>query len=118
VAAYQSKSGKRYENHEIGRAADRSGGSPMPQTKAMPQGEEQPGQGNMEQPIEEVVGAHGPADEMEIHSKHRDGHVHKAKHHDAHSAHHHVDTAMPQQQEEQGGGDMGGMAEHKGFQAV
>jgi hypothetical protein len=100
---------KRYENKEMQRHYERShpeGGEKKSMSK-MGGGEEHEGG---EESVHDVVAKHGPADHVEIHS-HHGGHVHKAKHHDAASAHEHIDAAMPQ--ENSGGGmgeEMGGGA--------
>ena len=52
-----------------------------------------------EQNIEDVVSEHGPAEHVEIHSHHKDGHVHKAKHHDSASAREHVSKAFGEEPE-------------------
>jgi hypothetical protein len=109
--AYQSKDGKRkFENPEHGHAYDRSKmggghmGGGMPSAKAAPLNAEptgmEPGQGTMEEPIENVVKAHGPAQQVEIHSHHQDGHIHKSMHHDGHSAAAHVHSAMGSMEQE------------------
>jgi hypothetical protein len=98
----------------MGRASDRGNATttrgPMERSE---RGNPDPGQGESDEPIESVVQQHGPASEVEVHSKHQDGHMHKAKHHDVHSAKHHVSAAMGQKDEEPGD-DMGG----KGMEAL
>jgi hypothetical protein len=99
MCAYQTKDGHRYENPEIGRAHDRSRGhEPKGEKKEKPEPKEHEGS---EEPIEEIVKAHGPAhethieksedqgDEYSVHSTHEDGHKHSSHGHDLESAHHH-----------------------------
>jgi hypothetical protein len=57
-----------------------------------------------EKPIEESVDEHGPAEHIEMHTHHKDGHVHKARHHDHQSAHDHVSKAFGEQPEHEAGG--------------
>src|SRR5271154_3738558 len=100
---------KRYENKEMQRHYDKThkegGGKKM---SGMGGGEhhEPDGDEGGEKDMHDVVAEHGPASHVEIHSHHEDGHVHKAKHHDAMSAHEHIDAAMPQP--EVAGDQMGG----------
>jgi hypothetical protein len=117
--AYKDSKGKRWENPEMGRASDRGAQRGMPTTTQgemhrSERGEPDPGnpQPGAEEPIESVVASHGPATEVEVHSKHQDGHVHKSKHHDPHSAKHHVSAAMGAHDEDD---DMGG---GKGMEAL
>lgn len=64
-----------------------------------------------EQPIEDSVAEHGPAEHVEMHTHHSDGHVHKSKHHDAESAHEHVGKAFGEESEPMADeGDSGGMS--------
>ena len=49
--------------------------------------------------MKDVVAEHGPAERMEMHSHHPDGHVHKATHHDHESASKHVDEAFGKESE-------------------
>lgn len=65
-----------------------------------------------EQPIEDSVAEHGPAEHMEMHTHHADGHVHKSKHHDAESAHDHVGKAFGEESEPMAddGGSSAGMS--------
>ncbi len=101
--------GRNFGNHEINAASRRGAMKP-----AMPKPE--PGQGEEEQPIEDVVREHGPAEHVEIHSHHKDGHVHKSVHHHHDSAHQHISHAMGEHQQhaEPDADDM----PHKGFEAV
>jgi hypothetical protein len=95
---------KRYENKEMQKHYEstrpKEGGDKKTMSK-MGGGHEEH---DSEQNIHDVVAEHGPADHVEIHS-HHGGHVHKQKHHDAASAHAHIDAAMPQQ--EPGGASAG-----------
>jgi len=86
---------RKYQNMETQRLHDRNESekksSPRPSAKEAP--DEQDGE-EQEQPMEDVVAEHGPAQEVEVSSKHEDGHVHKSKHHDAKSASDHVHKAF------------------------
>jgi|ERR1700722_4483250 len=123
--AYTSKhDGKRFEDHARGKFYDSVKGSEK--TKGPKMGEEPDSGGKSEgsdeqneQPIEQSVQEHGPVTHMEVSSHHQDGHVHKSTHHDPMSAHHHVDTAMPQQPEPEGGNmGAGGIPTMKHMQGV
>jgi hypothetical protein len=89
---------KRYENKEMQRHYERTRPKEGHGERANPRGEhhEPENEGDGAKDIHDVVAEHGPAEHVEIHSHHEDGHVHKAKHHDAQSAHQHIDTAMGQ----------------------
>lgn len=91
--AYKAKDGKMFENREMGAHYDRT----RPKAK-----ESDEGGGEHEQDMDGVVAEHGPAEHVEIHSHHADGHVHKATHHDAHSAHEHVSKAFDEGEESEG----------------
>jgi len=92
---YTANDGKAFGNHEQGKHYDSSRSEPKgPKVKPEPEGEHQ------EENMQDVVSEHGPAEHVEIHSHHEDGHVHKSKHHDAHSARNHVSMAFGEQPEE------------------
>ena len=101
--AYKAKDGRRFENPEIGRTYDRSRGhdpdAGKKKAKSEPASEKE--REGEEEPIEDVVKAHGPAhtskieksdDEEEkysVHSEHEDGHKHSSHGHSLEEAHHH-----------------------------
>jgi hypothetical protein len=104
---YKAKDGKAFGNHEMGKRYDES------RPKAGPAEREMGGEEEHEQPIEEAVEEHGPAEHVEVHVHHKDGHVHKSKHHDAESAREHVSKAFGDEGEhagmEHGGGEEAAM---------
>lgn len=87
---YTAHDGKNFGNNEMGKHYDKSR-APMAEKAPTMDGEE-------EQPIEQSVQGHGPVQEIEMHSKHKDGHVHKSRHHDSKSAHDHVSKAMGEEE--------------------
>jgi len=91
---------KRYENKEMQRhfesTRSKGGGGKISHMGGGKEHHEPDGDEGGEKDVHDVVAEHGPAKHVEIHSHHEDGHVHKAKHHDAMSAHEHIDAAMPQ----------------------
>jgi len=90
---YTSKDGKNFGNHEMGKHYDAT--RPEPKEEEADKGEHEEG----EQDIQDVVSEHGPAEHVEISSHHKDGHVHKSKHHDGHSARSHVSQAFGEEPE-------------------
>ena len=90
--AFQAKDGKNFGNMEMRNHYDRT----RPEQKQEESGGEHE---DGEQNIEDVVSEHGPAEHVEIHSHHKDGHVHKAKHHDSASAREHVSKAFGEEPE-------------------
>lgn len=116
--AYTTKDGHRYENAEIGRAHDRSRGhEPPKEKKAKSEPASEKARAGEEEPIEEVVKAHGPAqetrieksdgDEYSVHSTHEDGHKHSSHGHTIHEAHAHSMKAhgeeeLGEEEEEEG----------------
>jgi hypothetical protein len=86
---------RKFGNREMQKRYDESRPKAEKEGKGSKDGEE-----HEEKPIEDVVSEHGPADHVEIHSHHGDGHVHKSSHHSAMEAHDHVSKAF----DEEGGG--------------
>jgi hypothetical protein len=93
---------RKFENREMQKRYDES--RPKPEEHDEPDGDETPD--GEEKPIEDVVDEHGPADEVEIHSKHGK-HTHKSRHHDAEEAKAHIDKAMGGGEESAMGGGEG-----------
>jgi len=95
---YRAKDGKAFGNHEMGRHYDATRGN------AADVGEkEEPEEKDGETEIEDAVKEHGPAEKIEMHTHHEDGHVSKHTHHDKESAHRHVDEAMGERDDEEHG---------------
>lgn len=85
-----------FENREMQSHFEKSrpeGGSKMESKGGEHEGHEE----NMRDVVEE----HGPAEEVEIHSRHADGHVHKSKGHDHASAKKHMSEAFGEEPEEE-----------------
>lgn len=115
--AYTAHNGRRFVNHAVGRNYDRVKANPVAEKES----EQEPaGDGQEEQPIEQVVSEHGPAHTTHImrhpdgshsvHSEHEDGHRHESHGHaDAHEAHKHslkahgADEESPSEDEHEGG---------------
>jgi len=93
--AYMAQDGKAFGNREMGKHYDST------RPKAKPPSSEGQEREEAEPDMDQVVSEHGPAEHMEIHSHHGDGHVHKSKHHDSHSAHQHVAKAFGEEPQEQ-----------------
>lgn len=91
MAMFGNKEMERHYKSTRGNPADKMSG----ETKT-----EEP-EDREEQPIEESVDEHGPAEHIEMATHHKDGHVHKSKHHDHQSAHEHVTKAFGEQPEMQ-----------------
>lgn len=96
---YKAKDGKAFGNTEQGRHYDRTRKAVTEKDEPAERAEHAEPDGD-EQPIEQSVEEHGPVEHIEMHSHHKDGHVHKSKHHDGASAHEHIEKAMPQPQAE------------------
>lgn len=119
MCAYQTKDGHRYENAEIGRTHDRSRGHEPKGDGEKKAKSAQKESEESEQPIEEIVKAHGPAHKTEIEqdgeqhmvtSHHEDGHKHKSGGHSLMEAHEHSMKAHGgegMEQEEPEGADDG-----------
>jgi hypothetical protein len=100
---------RKFQNLETQRMHENKEASKQAAKHSEPDGDEAAPAGD-EEPIENVVDEHGPADEVEITSKHGK-HKHKSVHHDAASAKEHVSKAFGEESEpaegegEQGGGE-------------
>jgi hypothetical protein len=92
---------KRYENKEMQRHYENTRAKGSGEKKSAGSHNREQSEHEEESPIEDVVAEHGPAEHMEIHSHHEDGHVHKMTHHDAESAHHHVAGAFEEEPAEE-----------------
>lgn len=90
MAKFGNKEMERHYNSTRGNPADKMSAAP---SKDEPEERE-------EQPIEDSVDEHGPAESIEMSTHHKDGHVHKSKHHDPQSAHEHVTKAFGEQDEQ------------------
>lgn len=102
-----SADGKMRFEHE-GRARGYDRDHPVKKTAATGKGEHSESGGEHEEKdIHSVVAEHGKANKMVMHSHHADGHVHSAEHHDAGSAHAHIDAAMGEGQQEPDGDETG-----------
>lgn len=113
--AYTAKDGKRFANHQAGKYYDNVK-DPVAADETKPEhGEPDGDEGGEEQPIESVVGEHGPAhtthiekkdgDSYSVHSEHDDGHKHSSHGHDVHSAHEHSKKAHGVEEEHETDGD-------------
>jgi hypothetical protein len=89
---FTAKDGKNFGNSEMGRHYDAT----RPAMKAA-DGEKD----GKEKDMDDVVSEHGPAEHVEIHSHHEDGHVHKATHHTAPEAKEHIDKAFDEEGDEE-----------------
>lgn len=87
-----------FENREMQQHFDKSRGESAGagKMKAEDSGEREGHEENMKDVVEE----HGPAEEVEIHSHHADGHVHKSKGHDHASGKKHMAEAFGEEPEE------------------
>ena len=91
--AYESteEPGRKFQNIQHGKTFDRVRKEEKSSKKSKPK---EKASEEHEQDIHESVAEHGPVHKIEMHSHHEDGHVHRSEHHDAQTAHEHVDGAM------------------------
>lgn len=95
----------KFGNMEMQRHYDSTRGNPADRTsRHKPESEEKADFGERdEQPIEDSIDEHGPVEHIEMHTHHKDGHVHKSMHHDSHSAHEHVNKAFGEEPPQEAG---------------
>ncbi len=93
MAKFGNREMQKHYDSTRGNSADRMG---KQEAKAEPDHEEPDGD---EQPIEDSVDEHGPAEHIEMATHHKDGHVHKSKHHDHQSAREHVSKAFGEEEQ-------------------
>lgn len=94
--------GRKFQNIQHGKTFDRVRKEEKSSKKSKPK-EKSMDESEHEKPMHEVVAEHGPVHMMEMHTRHEDGHVHKSEHHDAGSAHQHVDEAFGTEHQEPDG---------------